>query len=75
MKKLDLNRIFFVYHEASLAVFILFGFLCELLAGLCLIYSDSIVQPVGYFALASCPVFLLIALSLIYSIYKQEKRF
>ena len=74
MKNLNLNRIFYIYTESHLAVLMLVGFVVELFAGLCLIYSNSIVQPVGYFALASSPFFLTVALGLIYSIYKQEKR-
>ena len=67
--KSRLNSIFYVYYEASLAVFLLFGALIELVCGY--LINIPVISNIAYVASIA---FLAIVISLIISIINQERK-
>ncbi len=64
----QLKHIFYIYNEASLALLMAIAGLVELLCGL-------LVPAVQFFAFPASALFLVIALGLVISIYRQERKF
>ena len=65
----SIKRIFYIYTEASLAVFMLCSALVELLCGL------ALGEPFLYLTCAVAALFLTISGGLVYLIYKWECSF
>jgi hypothetical protein len=72
MNRSTLSRLFYIYSELSVAVFLAFGVLIELLCGALLMHWG--VDSIAYLAFGGAIFFTLTASSLVYSVYKSEKR-
>ena len=65
------KKVFFIYSEASLAVFMVFGAVVELICGLVLSHTEF--AFLGPFAYVAAAILFAIALKLALGIYKDLK--
>lgn len=72
MNRSKLSSLFYIYSELSVAVFLAFGALIELICGLVLNHWG--IDSIAYLAFGGAVFFTLTAASLVLSVYKSEKR-